>query len=108
MGPDFQTTHASLGEEQFVVEVKAYRRSGRISVNEIQRLAALSEGTRCSRHSRHQRTADLRGQAGSGFLNGTDAQLQVLDGPALRQMLVANPDIAERHLIAPEPGAAPQ
>ena len=107
-GPDFQATHTSLGGEQFLVEVKAYRRSGRISVNEIQRLAALvkERGARGILVTSGQLTSVARQVLDR--LNGTGAQLQVLDGPALRQMLVANPDLAERHLIAPEPGAAPQ
>jgi hypothetical protein len=107
-GPDFQATHTSLGGEQFLVEVKAYRRSGRISVNEIQRLAALvkERGARGILVTSGQLTSVARQVLDR--LNGTGAQLQVLDGPALRQMLVANPDLAERHLIPPEPGAAPQ
>jgi restriction endonuclease/TIR domain-containing protein len=107
-GYDLRAVHDSQDREETLVEVKAYRRSGRVSVNEIQRLAALVRER--GAHGMLVTTGQLTSVARQVLdrINGAGAQLQVLDGPALRRMLVANPDIAQRHLAIPDPGTAPQ
>ena len=77
-------------------------------MNEIQRLAELvrERGTPGILVTSGQLTSVARQVLDR--INGGGTQLQVLDGLALRQMLVANPDLAERHLTTPDSGTAPQ
>ena len=107
-GYDLRAVHDSQDGEEILVEVKAYRRSGRVSVNEIQRLAALVRER--GAHGMLVTTGQLTSVARQVLdrINGDGAQLQVLDGPVLHRMLVANPDIAQRHLTTPDSGTAPQ
>ncbi len=100
--------HGSQDGEEILVQVKSYRRSGRVSVNDIRSLArvVLERGA----HGLLVTTGQLTSVARQvlGRFNDAGAQLQVLEGPALRQMLVANPDIARRHLARAQPGTAPR
>jgi hypothetical protein len=100
--------HGSQDGEEILVQVKSYRRSGRVSVNDIRYLAGvvLERGA----HGLLVTTGQLTSVARQvlGRFNDAGAQLQVLDGPALHQMLVANPDIARRHLTSAQPGTAPR
>jgi hypothetical protein len=104
-GYDLRAVH---GSQEILVQVKSYRRSGRVSVNDIRQLAGvvLERGA----HGLLVTTGQLTSVARQvlGRFNDAGAQLQVLDGPALRQMLVANPDIARRHLTSAQPGTAPR
>lgn len=105
-GYDLRVAHDSRGREEYLVQVKAYRPSGRISVNEIQRLALLV------REHSARGILVTSGQLTSvahqvlDRINGAGIQLQLLDGPALRQMLVANPDLVRRHLSTSNSGTA--
>jgi restriction endonuclease Mrr len=83
---------------EFLVYVKAYLYGGRISVNEIQGLAlrARERGARGILVTTGQLTSVA--QQVLDRVNSTNTQLQVLDGLALRQMLLANPDLAQKHL----------
>ncbi len=107
-GYDLRVTHDSHGDEKFLVQVKAYRHSGRISVNDIQSLAAIvrESGARGILVTSGQLTSVA--QKLVDRINGSGAQLQVLDSLALRQMLVANPDLAQRHLAASDAYMASQ
>ena len=106
-GYDLAVRGSQDGEE-ILVQVKAYRRSGRVSVSDIRNLAgvALERGA----HGLLVTTGQLTSVARQflGRCNDAGAQLQVLDGPALRQVLVVNPDIARRHLASARPGTAPR
>jgi restriction endonuclease Mrr len=106
-GYDLRAVHGSQDEE-ILVQVKSYRRNGRVSVNDIRDLAGvvLDRGAHGLLVTTGQLTSVAR-QVLDRF-NEAGAQLQVLDGPALRQMLVANPDVARRHLTSAEPGTAPR
>lgn len=107
-GYDLRAVRGSQDGEEILVQVKSYRRSGRVSVNDIRYLAGvvLERGA----HGLLVTTGQLTSVAREvlGRFNDAGAQLQVLDGPALRQMLVANPDIARRHLTSAQPGTAPR
>jgi hypothetical protein len=107
-GYDLRAVHGSQDEEEILVQVKSYRRNGRVSVNDIRNLAGvvLDRGAHGLLVTTGQLTSVAR-QVLDRF-NEAGAQLQVLDGPALRQMLVANPDVARRHLTSAEPGTAPR
>jgi hypothetical protein len=100
-GYDLQVTHDSHGDEKYLIQVKAYRHSGRISVNEIQSLSAIvrESGARGILVTSGQLTSVAKNLVDR--INGSGTQLQVLDSIALRQMLVANPDLAQQHLAAP-------
>jgi len=106
-GYDLRTVRPQDGAE-VLVEVKAYRPNSRVSVSEIQRLAALVRQR--GAHGMLVTTGQLTSVAGQtlGRAIEAGAQLQVLDGPVLRQMLVANPDIARRYLHTTDRGTAPQ
>ena len=96
------------GGQEILVEVKAYRDGGRISVNEIYRLAALvrERDARGILVTTGQLTSVAR-KAIDG-LNDAGARLQVIDGFSLRQMLLANPEIARLHMTGPGPGTVPR
>lgn len=105
---DLRAVHGSQDGEEILVQVKSYKRTGRVSVNDIRDLAGvvLQSGAHGLLVTTGQLTSVAR-QVLDRF-NEAGAQLQVLDGPALRQMLVANPDVARRHLTSAQPGTAPQ
>jgi hypothetical protein len=107
-GYDLRAVHGSQDGEEILVQVKSYRRSGRVSVNDIRDLAGVV--LRSGAHGLLVTTGQLTSVARQvlGRFNEAGAQLQVLDGPALRQMLVANPDVARRYLTSAQPGTAPR
>jgi Restriction endonuclease/TIR domain len=107
-GYDLRAVHGSQGGQEILVQVKSYRRSGRVSVKDIGHLAevVMERDAHGLLVTTGQLTSVAR-QVLDGF-NKAGVRLQVLDGPALRQMLVANPDIAQRHLTGAQPGTAPR
>lgn len=94
--------------EEILVQVKAYRPGSRVSVSVIQHLAALvlQRGV----HGMLVTTGQLTSVAKQFLDRAGDAgaHIQVLDSSVLRQMLVANPDIARRYLTAADPETGPQ
>jgi len=99
---DLQVAHDPRGDEKFLVQVKDYRHRGRISVNDIQRLAvrAREHDARGILVTSGQLTSVAKKAVDQ--INGSADHLQVLDSLVLRQMLVANPDLAQQYLTAPD------
>jgi Restriction endonuclease len=86
-----------------LIEIRAYRH-GRVSVREIHRLAAVvrqHEGTAGLLVTNGQLTSVARRAAEEA--NQAGVPLEVTDGPALRQMLLENPDIAWRYAPPADP-----
>jgi hypothetical protein len=98
-GPDVNWPAETL------VQVKAYR-DRRVSVNTISQLASVVQthhGTAGLLVTNGQLTTVARSYANEASQAGTP--MQVIDGPELRQMLVAHPDVVLRHIPAAGPGA---